>query len=690
MLSFVFKKISLVCAFVILPFAALAEEMTDSTNTEPTDSIELREVVVTKDMSDVVKRLPNGNRFFLSSKAKAMSNPYMALKEIPELISNDALQTVSLLDGSTPLVLIDGVEVNSGITPILPADIESVDVITDVPVRYRLMGYTSVLDIHLRKNRPPYIWTELATRHDVPPGNGFGVWYFEIGQPKFSVYTRFSTTYSHNIESNTSSTQTNGVYNLDYRGKSKSNSINYIGEVLGRYKFTDKDYMAVNVLLTRNSSRGRNSSTGIYSIEDLDAYSVSGHDRDKRLNINANAYYLHKYSNQKQWATTLRYTYNNSDVESNSTTEIGSDVTLLNNLFDSRRHNVSLSSTFGSQVSDKFTYNIGLSASANVNEVDNKTLFNVFNHTHLRALPYVEVAGQLRKLYYSLSAGPEFTHMKSESVTNNYLRPWISARLTWNFTNRSSASLSFSQTNTSPSLSELNPYETSVDSLVVSKGNPRLKPTNNSSLLLRYTFNKWGLYLSPYVMGNFYRNLIEPTGYLTEQNQYVQTYENEGRYTSYSVGANINYSIKGVNMYVGGGMNRFFYENIRPYNLAYVNFGAYAFVKKFYFGMDLSYQPKSKTDITVISYDRPLQAFVQANYNITKDLYIAVALEGFTGKLRTRTHTVNGGFESRSVSTSNTDLRPWILIRWTLRKHVERKMDFDMNLGGDEKGLNIK
>lgn len=89
----------------------------------PEMSVELEKVEITGNRGDLVKRTATGQIFYLSEKAKNSGNPFLALREIPRLISNDALQSVKMEDGTQPLVLINGIAVNSGIAPIDPKDI---------------------------------------------------------------------------------------------------------------------------------------------------------------------------------------------------------------------------------------------------------------------------------------------------------------------------------------------------------------------------------------------------------------------------------------------------------------------------------------------------------------------------------------------------------------------------------------
>lgn len=116
-------------------------------------NIQLNNVTVTADRSQIVTRTANGQKFFLSDKARRLSNTFEALQEIPLLISDPAMSKVTMLNGKSPLVLIDGNRINSGISPINPSDIESVEVINVVPARYLQEGISGIVNIKLKRRR---------------------------------------------------------------------------------------------------------------------------------------------------------------------------------------------------------------------------------------------------------------------------------------------------------------------------------------------------------------------------------------------------------------------------------------------------------------------------------------------------------------------------------------------------------
>lgn len=121
------------------------------------EAMELDEVAIIADRSQVVTRTANGQRFYLSEEAKKKRNPFQALQEVPALISDANTSSIKMANGSSPLILINGNVLNSGINPISPSDIESVEVINSVSARYLQEGVTSIVNIKLKQNVKPYI-----------------------------------------------------------------------------------------------------------------------------------------------------------------------------------------------------------------------------------------------------------------------------------------------------------------------------------------------------------------------------------------------------------------------------------------------------------------------------------------------------------------------------------------------------
>ncbi len=116
-------------------------------------NVDLDVVEVTANQNDRVERTATGQRFFLSEEAKKKRDPYLALQEIPSIISNNAQKKITMADGSSPLILINGIAVNTGVDPIDPSEIESVEVMDVVYARYLRTGVKHIVNIKLKRKK---------------------------------------------------------------------------------------------------------------------------------------------------------------------------------------------------------------------------------------------------------------------------------------------------------------------------------------------------------------------------------------------------------------------------------------------------------------------------------------------------------------------------------------------------------
>lgn len=160
-----------------------------------TPVLNLEDVVVVGD--NIPQTNATGQVFKLSEKAKESGDPFRALAEIPMLTVDISNQTVKTTDGDTPIVLIDGKLVNSGIQPIDPEFIESVELKEVMNAKYLELGVTKILNIKLKRNVPYYTYVDVRTRHDAPIRDGFGGANFEVGTKKFAVSGSLFGSYLH-------------------------------------------------------------------------------------------------------------------------------------------------------------------------------------------------------------------------------------------------------------------------------------------------------------------------------------------------------------------------------------------------------------------------------------------------------------------------------------------------------------
>lgn len=662
---------------------------------------DLDEFVVEADKSNLVKRTANGQIFYLSKRAKAERNPFMALKEIPLLRSDESNSEIKMLNGNKPLILIDGNRVNSGIAPILPADIESVEVITAVPARYLQEGYRSIVNIRLKKRRDPYVWVQLATRHDIPTYYGFGVGYFEVGNEKFSLYGRANYTYTHDGKTESSVTRSNTGYSQQYDLLSKVNDHNWNGDFLLKYMPTSRDYLALQGYYKHAHDRTSGEAEGNYITDVEEAYGSESSDLNKSTLLTSNLYYKHSFeqggSNNVSMANDLevRMTFNtnNNRLDSHSSEYIGSDNRDYFSLFDNKRYSGGVSIDYQRQFESGLSFSVGNHWTYNSDRVRQETTgFPDFHHRKLNGYLFGSFSWKLRNLLYMISGGGELIQMKAGDADNSYLKPRASASLTWIPNNNHSVQLSYELTNLPPDISKLNPYNTSTDSLVVNSGNPYLLPEMYHFVTFNYTFNKDGLYLIPKVYYEYYSDQIQPDGY-TENGVYHSSFRNAGHYQflGYYLGLSYRWNWLNILTYTGIAESRFLGE--KPKRSFYSSTSIDIFYKKIYFNLSFDIDTYIYTANTTQRNHNAVFAQTQINYNFTPDFYIAVALQNWTGTRNYTTTLKQGSYNYQAHvydRGAGKGFMPWILIRYTFRHNQKRKIKLGNNLFEEEKGLKLK
>ena len=226
-------------------------------------AVALGEVVVTGKVSPKVTA--TGEIFKLSKKAKASGDPFRALSEIPLLQVDISSQSVKMRTGESPLILVDGHLVNSGIQPIHPENIESVEVSEVVSARYLQMGVSKIVNIRLRKDIPFYSYVDLRTRHDIPPREGFAGANFELGKKTFAVAGGAFVDYLTNDRIRYVSKEQMGQEEKSLSGISNAKSRGIDGHLLLKWVPSPSDYFSALIKAKTSRKRTEGKQEGTYT-----------------------------------------------------------------------------------------------------------------------------------------------------------------------------------------------------------------------------------------------------------------------------------------------------------------------------------------------------------------------------------------------------------------------------------------
>ena len=661
------------------------------------DKLTLDEVVVRGESRYAVKRTATGEIYRLSEYAKNCGDPFRALGEIPTLNVDVALQSVKMDDGSSPMVLIDGKRINTGITPINPKEIESVEIINVVSARFLKEGVKNILNIRLKKKQRPYQWVQLATRHDVPFRYSMGVGYFEVGNPKFSLYGRMTADVTHNKNGNFEMQQNNKDYHKKIWGDLQNNQHLELVELLFKWTPDEKNYFAAHAYGRWNKNKKKSWGLGLLNTDKEHELNHNSFSEDQSNTLTSSVYFQHDFSKEKTLEATFAYNINNNKDNGHSEEVYMDNRTPLKTMYDfyNKRSSGSLDVCFLSLWDNVNSINIGNKVKFISDHIDKKSeKLPLFNHRSWEEYFYASFSSKWKKLSYMFSAGLNAIWLKAGDTDNHYIRPSISASGIFEWNGKYSTNIKYEMSAQSPDVRQLNPYDISTDPLVVFRGNPYLTPQVSQNMNLSHTYHFKNLYLTGFTSYNIITDIIESCGKM-EQGKFVSTFQNSGRYSTLSLGlrSNINFPKKLGRAYMGVSYKWFYFAEQSAKSSFGINGGLWFYYKKWTFGGDIDFISYDYTPISKTRQLTPGYSMVQVIYNFKKNFYVSVALPYAFGIPKTETETFADGYTSyyfQNMSTTNMSLRPWILLRYTIRKNEKRKIKLGNIVTSKESGISLE
>ena len=295
-------------------------------------SIELDSITVLGTRKPI--RTPYGHIYFLSKKAAESGNPYKALEEIPKLQSNYITEDLNSADGKSILLLVDGSKVNTGLRPIDPSRIASVEVIDVVSSKYLRTGAGRIVNIHLKRSKTIYTYLRLGFGNTFPWKQGWTGPIMEVGNSKLSLYLELFPSWNRHDHSRTSVTTTTANYIRDIHGNDDSRMHDWDYTAMLKWRPTKNNYFIYSFQGYDSHSRSFANFEGTH--EDLDAKAMMDYASQSTADMKSHVYthtlyYKHDFSKSVTLDGTGRYTYNHN--KQNST----ESQTLSDYVVDSRQ-----------------------------------------------------------------------------------------------------------------------------------------------------------------------------------------------------------------------------------------------------------------------------------------------------------------------------------------------------------------
>lgn len=618
----------------------------------PEGEMQLDEVVVTADKSQVVRPKATGTTFYLSQHAKQTPNSYEALQEIPQLQIDPTNRKVTLADGTVPLILINGSRFNGGIDGIAPEDVEEIEIIEVPSARYLAEGVTALINFKVKRKEIVYHRFNVGTRHNLPALFGITNAYYETGNKDMSLNVSGLHWYFHNDDADWQRNQQNSSYAKQSDGNRRYSAQYYSIALNADWVCSPKDYIAFNASYMNSPSSYTSDGTGILQPtgKEGEGFSFWNENKTDYYIHSYNGYYKHTFNKDSYWETTVRFNLNGNDTKGIRNESY--DTWQYDNLydFDNFRYSGGLD-TYLAFPWKKQSVEIGNRFSFVSDRIRQVTAdVPTFRHRNCNEYLYAGMSGTMvPRLTYALSAGLDAIFRHAGDTDYDYYRPAGSLSLSYRISTAHSLNISYILLNETPEVGRLNPYNTSTDSLVQTIGNPYLLPSRSHQWKMRYIFTRNGFYVEPAVSYHLIQDEVENVGFTDEKTGvYTSTYENTSRYSTLDAGLNVRYnSNKWGGIGIGVENRTYFFDGQSGKNRLKYNLNFYGWRKQWSWNGYLFYMPRDYS-VNSIMKSRGAESEFTLAYKLNRYFSVNAGMRYWLGTLRQEEHLTQGSYSYHS------------------------------------------
>lgn len=496
------------------------------------------------------------NEYIITDEMRAGTSKAIDLLDKVEGVSyNKYNKTIKVDNEQNVLLLVNGLQKSeSFIKNINPKQIAKVEVIRDPSGQYGLEGYTSVINIKLKKN---YVGQELMVStetifdpktkitENLVPISGLGLDY-NFTRKSLNIYSQFwannsnlnlkqklvktyntgykTTQFDENDADNLTIQEfsTGGVFGADYQINPK-----HLISIEGGYNLSPnsilnersiiKNELDSTLLFTQNLHSQRHTCTKSY---------------------NASAFYIGTFTKDKE----LRVTYKNNGSFSNTNSELRVDNLLFENQVESDNYMNSLNLNWSHTLTKKVSYQLGAGSNLGNKTIENiKSVSNIlsqFEQSEFRNNVFGYATWKISSKL-SLKGGLAVENSITTSTEQNQnfwiYRPHFD--LLYKPSKKINFRLKYRVNSDYPTLDQLNPKEIYLDNFSVQKGNPGLSPSTIHNYSIKASAMQGYLSAEFYVKNS--ENYIAPISKLRTDGIFETNFENIGGFIQKGVKANL-------------------------------------------------------------------------------------------------------------------------------------------------------
>ncbi len=651
------------------------------------DTIALNQVVVDADRSDLVKMEAGSTTFYLSERIKNNSkNVYEALTEIPTLTIDLANRKIQMKDGSSPLIMVNGILRGNVYEMLDPKNIEAVEVIDNPSARYRgEEGSLTILNLKVKRTKDIHQYASLFNKQYV--NMKFGVYQASYGLEKerFSFYFNAQDWFMNKKLDVANWSKTDNLLR-DYSGISKSKMNQLWINFNGDWVISDNDYLSYGAVFCSNPSDDSRRNTGYVINNDLkQPLEMSSASENTYRFGNYNVFYRHTFENKSLLDATLAYGHHNQGPDG-WRREVSPLYSYYNEInMRAKKHYMRAELNYDFKIPDKLAFNFG--SKTYYQDISIKDTEGKFPYKETREYIYGDIKNiNNSKFSYMFSLGLDMVFRNANNVHKNYITVLPSISLAYRFREKDALRLSANRTRVSPDIGQMNPRITTTDSLNIQVGNPYLKPIVTNTARLFYTLNVKNLYLEPYFQYAYTQDAIVQQGKL-DGDIYKSTYVNDEKSQSVQLGLSTNWSL---GQYGNISVSPYFQKTIID-NMSYsgktwgINANMFLMYKKVSFNMMMWYTQYGYGRTTRFSGSPMVEAVL--NWNLPKGWAVNVGVRD--NAKESKTWLRDGAYSSYSYSYSKYESWiPTIGFSYTFR-NTKKKRNTQYRSGSDIDGFGI-